>query len=836
MSDLLSIGSAGVGAYQRALATVSNNIANVSTDGYSRQEVSIASNQPREIGGGYMGTGARFDAVRRQFDSFVESNLRNSNSELKSQEPLLSYVNRLIDVMGGENIGLTSAMNQFFEGSRNLSNDPASTIARSSFLREADGLASRFRQLSGQLQLLDNETRQSVQTDVGQINSYTQQLAQLNKQLGKNASVDKQPSELLDQRDLLLRNLSGLTTFKTEFSANGAVLVSIGDFSSQGFLVKGEESRNLAVETAANGQININYQSPPTNPVTGLTLALPPITSGKIGGVLNFREQVLTPSASALDDLAATLAKEANAVHRNGIDAEGQLGGDLFGFSADQSGKASGFVSLIQDANRVAAAGQFRVIDDPLNGGTAQARISYVAPEYAGPTELTGQLSQAQKPFISTEMLGIGISQPYASVGLIQQGQSDVQLTLSNPSATQSFQVMTRDGRHLLGAELSATDQSLLMKSANGMENLATYNTSYLNQSGDKTYMDMDIFMGVKAAPVAIQQFNVITGALVAPTIEPAALTLTTANLQLSGPIAAGTFQLNGVDMPALASGGSHSLNELKDWFNSQTTDTKVAATLSADGTSLTLNRTTDATTGEIRLGMGANGNPADLQRLGFGTSIYIKGNASDDLLVFVTDSSNTPSAANVTAQYGNIDNDMKQALRNTPLQINFKTDTQYEIVDTATNTVLAERSLVTVPGMPPPSISYRGLQLAFSNAPKKGDHFTIDSNRDGIGNNEAMLKMVDLENAHVMPGGLTMTEGYIEHVNQVGNVARQASIAKDALTVVYDQAKQTRDGVSGVSLDQEASDLVRFQQAYQANAKVMQVASQLFDAILQLR
>lgn len=86
------------------------------------------------------------------------------------------------------------------------------------------------------------------------------------------------------------------------------------------------------------------------------------------------------------------------------------------------------------------------------------------------------------------------------------------------------------------------------------------------------------------------------------------------------------------------------------------------------------------------------------------------------------------------------------------------------------------------------------------------------------------------------MPGGLTASESYIERVNQVGNVARQAAISQQALTVVYEQAREARDGVSGVSLDQEAAALVRFQQAYQANAKVMQIASQLFDSILQVR
>ena len=72
--------------------------------------------------------------------------------------------------------------------------------------------------------------------------------------------------------------------------------------------------------------------------------------------------------------------------------------------------------------------------------------------------------------------------------------------------------------------------------------------------------------------------------------------------------------------------------------------------------------------------------------------------------------------------------------------------------------------------------------------------------------------------------------------MNLVGSVARQASIAQEALKVVYEQAQEAWDGISGVSLDEEASALVRFQQAYQANAKVMQVASTLFDTVLQVR
>jgi flagellar hook-associated protein 1 FlgK len=69
-----------------------------------------------------------------------------------------------------------------------------------------------------------------------------------------------------------------------------------------------------------------------------------------------------------------------------------------------------------------------------------------------------------------------------------------------------------------------------------------------------------------------------------------------------------------------------------------------------------------------------------------------------------------------------------------------------------------------------------------------------------------------------------------------VGNLAQQAKITQQALTVVKDQAVQSRDKISGVNLDDEAAELIRFQQAYQASAKALQVSSQLFDAILQVR
>jgi flagellar hook-associated protein FlgK len=401
--------------------------------------------------------------------------------------------------------------------------------------------------------------------------------------------------------------------------------------------------------------------------------------------------------------------------------------------------------------------------------------------------------------------------------------------------------VLTRDGRHLIGSALNDTQQGLMLKASNGMEAGATYSTQTLNRTAPASYLGMDIFMGAKASVNLMQQFNATTGEAQAPLAVAAKLTGNTF-VDSADPIAANTFQLNGQNLPALSGPLPLTLASVVTWLNNATANDPAASRITAtalDG-KLVLSRPSSNTTQDIRLGLGPNGTPADLKRLGFDTTLNIEGATPDDLLVFVTDTAipanATSSTVSVRAQFTDIAGDMKQALRASQLKVSFVSSTRYQILDTRTQSVLAERNLVPDPLSSTPSLSYRGLKLEFSTAPKQGDEFTIDGNRDGIGNNETMLAMVALESERLMPGGLTITEAYIERVNQVGNVARQAAIAEQALQVVYQQAQEARDGISGVSLDEEASALVRFQQAYQANAKVMQTAMSLFDSILQIR
>ena len=171
------------------------------------------------------------------------------------------------------------------------------------------------------------------------------------------------------------------------------------------------------------------------------------------------------------------------------------------------------------------------------------------------------------------------------------------------------------------------------------------------------------------------------------------------------------------------------------------------------------------------------------------------------------------------------------EALRANPVDVQFLKDGQYTLTDVNTGTVLAERRYDPHQGQ----ISYNGFTLNFTGIPVEGDRFRVDGNRDGVGDNANIKAMAELEFKR-QADGYSISDAYRNQISRVGNVARQSTIVSEALTVVNQQAVEARDAIAGVSLDEEAANLIRFQQAYQANAKVMQTATSLFDALLAIR
>lgn len=832
MSDLLSLGSTGVSAYQRALSTVSNNIANVGTDGYTRQEVGLASNQPRQMGNSFIGTGVRLEAVRRQYDAFIEANLRSSNSNLEAQGPLVEYANRIMDLMADKNTGLTGSLTAFFSAARDLAVEPASVIARSSFLRQADGAASGFRQLTTQLDLIDTETRQGLAAATDTINTFAEQIALVNKQLFKNGALDRQPPELLDQRDRLLRELSALVRIKTEFATNGQVKVSLNDSLDDqtgdrtgAVVVNGDATYRLGytVDAAGRAELSLNLNSPHARVVAG-------ISGGELGGLLGVRDQVLRPAQGKLDELAQLLMTEANAIHAGGIDALGRPGQALFGLEPAGVSAARGLAALIDDPQRVAAAGPFRVVAHDLNVGTAQATWSLQPETYAQPATLAQLYTPtAQAPNRAPgDPLSFNVT-GFRSLATLPAGSQDPVLVLDT-AAGQWPQLLTRDGRHLLGSPLTTQQQDLLLGSGS-LAKGASYSAEYLNAKPEEGYLGASYAIGVRARPLTAPTYDTggenphrqIGEQAVAAQLQ------SQFNFDASGPaaqsIAAGALVLNGVALSAYS--GSRTPQALATWLNTHTAQTGVQASVAEQDGAQSLVLTATNTTRSVELTFGIPGTPADLAQLGFKTHLYWDGKTPEDLVLFATGD----GALKLSARVATPEFDAVQALREQPFWIEFGEGNRYTLTDITTGTVLAERTYDPAQG----AIQYRGLRIAFNATPMAGDRFRIDGNQDGTGDNRNIVLMAELE-FKTQANGYTLTDSYLEQASSVGKLAQQASVAREALSVVHTQAIESRDAVAGVSLDEEAANLIRYQQAYQANARVMQTATTLFEALLNVR
>jgi flagellar hook-associated protein FlgK len=926
MSDMAGIAGNAVSAYQQALTTVSNNIANVATDGYSRQDVSLSALPVTPLGSVFLGSGVAVDRITRQYNAFIEANVRNSGSDLASQEPMVNYANRVVDIMGGQTMGLNSALDQFFSSARLLSSDASSTVLRSNYIRDAQGIADRFGQLSAQLDLVQGETQNLLESAVGQINTLTGQLALVNGQLTKQRTEQAQPPDLLDQRDLLLKQLSAFARLNTGFSVNGTVTVSLGSTLSRDVVVNG----NNATRIAANYNIGSPEKVALVLDPYGNPSSLSGITSGSLAGLTNFREQVLGSSRNTLDSLARVFVNETNAIQQQGIDAYGQVGQALF--KVDPAVNSAGSVRVaFDDPLRVAAAAQFRVITAANNTSTTNASVSYgaapgpTANAPDGPAMLADALVNNDHPS-AARTVNVSSSLPLTGVATIANGLQDVSIFLNDLQPGQQLQVFTRDGRQVLGQSLAgdAAMQGGLLKTDNGFAAGASYSASYLNVSGNAGYKGMNVFYGAQAK-VQLQPVYDSKDQISGTKAFPALLQGGRMAASTTG-LGANALVLNGVALGALAdpaAGTTLQADAVATWINTKTAQTGVTATarneirvqpsdfkfgmplvingVSVDTASVThVNGLVNAINGTagvnvkasstvdgeliltnvsgsegkdiaiaatniagsssinalglssgtyrgqlsltqalkdgngtdvrtpIQVGFGTSGTPSDLAKLGLRGAAYINGAVKEDLLVFVTGA----GLASVSASYAGQAVDAKQSLRSQPMKVEFTTATRYKITDITTGTIVAERDFD--PLKLDPAISFQGLQLSLSSPARAGDVFTLDGNQGGIGNNDNIRAMAALETRAVV-GNKTLTNSYIDQVNEIGNIARQASIAKTALTVVRDQAVKARDEVSGVSLDKEAADLIRYQQAYQAAAKVLQVASQLFDSVLQV-
>ena len=318
MADLLNIGSSALAAATKGLDLTGHNIANVGTDGYSRQRVDQSSRAGSSINRLDTGGGVVVNGTQRLNDALLESRLVRDGAELARLDAFGRLAARADALLSDSSTSLSGTLNNFFAGLQQVASDPTATATRQAALGAAQGLADRFGSLHGELSGLDAEIDQRLTQAVASINDLSGSIAKLNRSIalaGQNL-----PADLLDQRNTLVQQLSTLVGVSTVAQDDGSLNV----FSSGGqALVLGERVTALGTtdDLYRPGRLDIS---------SGGVAVTRQLSGGAIGGLLDARRNLIDPALENLGRVAVSLASEVNAVQTQGLTADGSVGSALF--------------------------------------------------------------------------------------------------------------------------------------------------------------------------------------------------------------------------------------------------------------------------------------------------------------------------------------------------------------------------------------------------------------------------------------------------------------------------------------------------------------------------
>jgi flagellar hook-associated protein 1 FlgK len=317
---LFDIGKSSILSNQVAMNAISNNIANVNTEGYSRQEVVLETTAGVQVRGDYLGRGVRVAGITRHYDKFMQLQIIGQNQSYGRSSSLdqgLSHVEQIFNEAKG--LGLFDSLQEYFNAWQGVATDPEGQPQRITLLQKAKALIQNAQQIERDVTDTLKNVNDEITNVVDRINTITSQITQLN---GKIAEVeagksDKQASFLRDQRDELLNDLAGQIDYSWYEDDNGYVTVMIGGKS----LVTPEKSYQLSTSVDIEGNRSVTFGR---DDLTSL------FEKGQLAGNIAVRDELKTDTLTSLRKLVASIIKETNSLHSSGYGLDGSTGNDFF--------------------------------------------------------------------------------------------------------------------------------------------------------------------------------------------------------------------------------------------------------------------------------------------------------------------------------------------------------------------------------------------------------------------------------------------------------------------------------------------------------------------------
>jgi flagellar hook-associated protein 1 FlgK len=374
----LNVALSGIVAQQRALNTVSHNITNAGTPGYTRQRVDLAAATAHPlpglntaVGPGQIGTGVLATRHARIRDQFADITVRTQSAlvgEWNARAAALRTLDTLIDEPG--DTGITALLSRHWSAWQGLTTQPDSAASREAVRASGVTLAQGLNDLHAKLLASRDEAGARIALETSRVNELASQINEANRRIAVIVATGQEPNDLRDMRDVLVDELSGLASVAISSTGHDKISVALGTQ----LLLDGTSDTVNALAVDALGNVTVGG--------AGVTL-----TGGSIRGHIEVRDTIIGGPGgyiAQLDTLAASIASSVNAVHAGGFGLDGSTGNPFFTgataqtlsvaapvlASVDAIAAASSAAGLPFDAGNAVSIAQLQFLVQPIGAST----------------------------------------------------------------------------------------------------------------------------------------------------------------------------------------------------------------------------------------------------------------------------------------------------------------------------------------------------------------------------------------------------------------------------------------------------------------------------------
>ena len=326
MADLLQIGLSGIYSSQASLTTTSHNISNVSTEGYSRQTVTIEAQGALKQSTNFIGSGSMVGSIDRAYDQFAfADNVRNTSSYAYYQETY-TQANQMDLLLSSESTSATTSVLNMFSSLGSIANNPSQLEARDVFLQDANNMVNQYNTLYEHLEVQYNSINADIDNAAGAITELAQSISSLNLQIATvtGSSSGGDANDLLDKRNLAITELSEYVDVSVVAEDNNMVNIFIG--SGQGLVVGSTFQSAVSVAgdpDPSRKELALSFNGQISN-ISGNKLG------GQVGAMFDSRDNDLEVAMNKLGQSVIGLTHAINEQQKEGQDLDGQIGGNIF--------------------------------------------------------------------------------------------------------------------------------------------------------------------------------------------------------------------------------------------------------------------------------------------------------------------------------------------------------------------------------------------------------------------------------------------------------------------------------------------------------------------------